>query len=105
GPQLEPAASAGRARPDALPGLPAPDAGALRQPGRRRVRRPVDGGDLLLRLLGLYRAGRGARALLQLPGLPLGPRNHAPRLPADPRVAPRRLPRGRPERDARLAGP
>ena len=42
-----------------------------------RLRRPLDGGGLLPRLLGLDRAGRGARPLLELPRLALGPRHPA----------------------------
>ena len=43
------------------------------------VRRPLDGGGLLPRLLGLDRARRGARPLLELPGLAVGPRHPAAR--------------------------
>ena len=45
--------------------------------GGGRVRRPLDGSGLLLRLLGLDRAGRRARPLLQLPRLAVGPRHPA----------------------------
>ncbi len=88
-----------------LPGLPAPDAHALRGRGGRRVRRPVDGGRLLLRLLGVDRAGPGARPLRQLQGLAVGPRHPAAGLAeAAGRAAWRRLPGGRPVRIDGLGG-
>ena len=47
-----------------LPGRAARPARALRLGRRHRVRRPLDGGGVLLRVLGLDRARRGARPLL-----------------------------------------
>jgi hypothetical protein len=49
----------------------------LRQRRRRWSSPTVDGSHLLLRLLGLDRAGAGARPLLQLQGLAVGPRHPA----------------------------
>ena len=69
-----------------------------------RVRRPVDGGRLLLRLLGVDRAGARARPLLQLQGLAVGPRHSADRHAGHAGQKRGRLCRGRPLVDAGLGG-
>ena len=63
GAQLQPQASSGGPWHHGLPGLPAPAAHAVRVGSRDGVRRPLDGSGLLLRLLGVDRARRGARPL------------------------------------------
>jgi ribonucleotide reductase alpha subunit len=112
GARLEPAPSPGRPRHHGLPGCAVRDQGAVRVGGGGRVRRPLDGGGLLPRLLGLDRAGRGARPLLELPRLALGPRHPADRFARPARRAARQpegrrrrslAGRDRPQRDARLA--
>ena len=77
GAQLEPEAPSGRPRHHGLPGLPAPHAHALRVGSRDEDRRHDDGGRLLLRVLGVDRARRGARPLFVVQGQPLGPRHPA----------------------------
>ena len=77
GAQLEPQAPAGGPRHHGLPGLPAPAAHAVRVRRGDGVRRPLDGSGLLLRLLGVDRARRGARPLLVVQGQPVGPRHPA----------------------------
>ena len=59
------------------------------------IRRPLDGSGLLPRLLGFDRTGRGARPLLQLPRLAVGPRHPADRLARPAGRAARRLRRSR----------
>ena len=70
--------------------------------GGGRVRRPLDGSRLLLRLLGVDRARRGARPLLELQGLAVGPRHPAAGLAQAAGRGARRLRRGRQLGDARL---
>ena len=58
----QPEAPPGRPRHHGLPGLPAPDAHAVRVGRRDEVRRRVDGSRLLLRVLGVDRARRRSAA-------------------------------------------
>jgi ribonucleoside-diphosphate reductase alpha chain len=62
---------------DGLPGFAVRDAHLLRLSSGRGVCRPVDGSDLLLRLLGIHRLVQRARPVLQLQGLLVGPRHLA----------------------------
>ncbi len=80
GARLQPAPPAGRPGHHGLPGCAVRAARAVCVAGGGRVRRPFDGGGLLPRLLGFDRAGRGARPLLELPRLAVGPRHPAARL-------------------------
>ena len=89
----------GRPGHHGLPGLPAHDADAVRVRGGGRVRRSQHGGGLLLRVLGVDRTGRGARPLLVLQRVAVGPRHPAAGQPEDPGRAARRLRRGRHELD------
>ena len=57
-----------------------PAAHAVRERGRRRVRRPLDGSRLLLRVLGVDRARRRTRPLLVVQGLAVGQGHPAARL-------------------------
>ena len=77
GAQFEPQASPGGPRHHGLPGLPAPPRHAVRIRRGDRLRRPLDGGGVLPRLLGVDRARRGARALRVVQGQPVGPRHPA----------------------------
>ena len=95
GAQLQPQAPPGGPRHHGLPGLPAPAAHALRVGRRGGVRRPLDGSGLLLRLLGVDRARRGARPLLVVQGQPVGPRHPAAGHAEAPARGARRLRRDR----------
>jgi hypothetical protein len=87
-----------------VPGLPAPHARALREPGGGGVRRPLDGDGGVRDLLGLDRARRGARPLLLVRRVALAARHPAAGHPRSPRRRARRLRRARPLRGARLGG-
>ena len=74
GAQLQLQAPPGGPRHHGLPGLPAHAAHPVRLAGGGGVRRPLDGADRLQRVLGLDRSRRGARAVLDVQGLAVGPR-------------------------------
>ena len=112
-PQLLRHAQGARRQPAPPPGGPghhglcrrlAHDGPGLRIGRRGRVRRPFDGSRLPCRLLGLDRAGRGTRAVFQLPRQPVGP---GPPAAGQPRAAgrgprPQRRRRRRPARSRPL---
>ena len=102
GARLEPAPSAGGPRHHGIPGRAVRAAHALRFARRRGIRRPVDGGGVLPRLLGVDRARCRARALLELPWLAVGPWHPADRLAGPAGQGTRRLCRGRSQQHPRL---
>src|SRR5690606_36876818 len=73
GSRLEFAPPPGQPWHHGLPGQPLSDTHPLRQRCCRGVRRSLDGSRLLLRLLGLDRAGGRTRTLFQLSRLAVGP--------------------------------
>ena len=72
GAQFQPQAPAGGPGHHGLPGLPASAEDAVRVGRCDGIRRSLDGGGLLLRLLGIDRARRGARPLQLVQGQPRG---------------------------------
>ncbi len=95
GAQLESQAPAGRARRHGVPGLPAPAASAVRLGRVDEVRRRIDGSRLLLRVLGVDRARRGAWPLLLVSRQPVGSRHPSAGHAADAARRARRLRRHR----------
>ena len=77
GAQFQSQAPSCRARHHGLPGLLAPDAHSVCIGTGAHVCRRVDGSGLLLRVLGIDRARRGARPLLLVQRQPVGSR-HSP---------------------------
>ena len=95
GAQFQPEAPPGGLGHHGLPGLPAPDAHAVRVGRGGGVRRPLDGSRLLPRVLGVDRTGGRARPLLVLPGQPVGSRHPAAGFAQAAEGRARRLRRGR----------
>ena len=95
GARQQPAASSGRPGHHGLPGRAASAAPAVRVGRRDGVRRHVDGSGLLLRVLGVDRARRGARQVQLVQGQPVGPRHPAAGLAEAVARRARRLRRGR----------